>query len=262
VSNFIQRIITASVLIPLVLFAVFYIPHQYFALFLLLISMVGVFEFTKINNLHNTNGYFVSLVLVGVVILFLLNPYINLLPFFITISLWWMLNAFVVITYPFNNTFINYQGFKVVNAILLFLPFVLGVITLQQQPYILLLLLLIVISADSFAYISGKLFGKHKLAPNLSGGKTIEGVVGGVLFAVIFAGIYVYFVLQESVEYWIGIAFVTALFSVFGDLYQSAYKRVAGVKDSGNILPGHGGIWDRIDGFLAATPVFMLGVML
>lgn len=255
-NNFIQRVLTAIVLIPLILLAVFNLENSYFSIVVLIIASIGLFEFATINKISTIQ----KIIVIGVPIVFttllIPNQTIDLFYFFIAMSIWWVFNTFIVITYPFNNLFINNKYFKTINGILLFLPFIFVLTLLQETPYILLLLFLIVITTDSFAYFSGKLFGKHKLAPNLSGGKTIEGVIGGVFFALVFASLYIYFILQERVINWILVIVFTSIISVIGDLYQSAYKRVAGVKDSGKILPGHGGIWDRIDGFLAAAPVF------
>jgi phosphatidate cytidylyltransferase len=100
-----------------------------------------------------------------------------------------------------------------------------------------------------------------KLAPNLSGGKTIEGSIGGVFGALILTIIWM-FITNNFAWQFIPIALITAVFSVVGDLYESIYKRETGVKDSGNILPGHGGILDRLDGIFAATPVLLHPVKL
>jgi len=129
----------------------------------------------------------------------------------------------------------------------------------EQGPVMAIAMLLVVWSADTFAYFTGKKFGKHKLAPSISPGKTIEGVVGGLIGAGLVSLIMATIVLDlngSNVLSWLLASLVAALFSVVGDLYESRLKRQAGVKDSGNLLPGHGGILDRIDGLVAATPVF------
>ncbi|MCW0953562.1 phosphatidate cytidylyltransferase [Weissella ceti] len=119
--------------------------------------------------------------------------------------------------------------------------------------------LLIVWITDSGAYMVGRKIGKNKLAPNISPNKTWEGSIGGTLVAVIVAAIYVYFFPQHYG--WltmVGIAFVVSVAGQFGDLMESALKRFYKVKDSGDILPGHGGILDRFDSMLIAFPVFFL----
>ncbi len=132
----------------------------------------------------------------------------------------------------------------------------------EQGAWILMYMLTLVWVADIGAYFSGKKFGRHKLAPGISPGKTWEGVIGGV----ILNGLWITLVFFLS-EGW-GIAYlpflvlglVTSALSVVGDLYESILKREAGLKDSGNTLPGHGGVLDRIDSVIAATPVFISGL--
>ena len=116
-----------------------------------------------------------------------------------------------------------------------------------------------VAAADVGAYFAGHQFGRHKLAPRLSPGKTIEGLGGGLLLAAVIGAIFVSIWVPDTM-WWMGavLGAVLAGASVLGDLLESAMKRQAGVKDSGGILPGHGGILDRIDGHVVAFPVFLL----
>lgn len=118
--------------------------------------------------------------------------------------------------------------------------------------------------ADIGAYFSGKKFGRHKLAPGISPGKTIEGVIGGLGLNAVW--ITVVFIITQGwgVAYipFLLLGLVTAAISVVGDLYESILKREAGLKDSGKILPGHGGLLDRIDSVIAATPVYLAGLFI
>ena len=143
-----------------------------------------------------------------------------------------------------------------------------GLIYLQRQfepgEWILLYLLTLVWVADIGAYFSGRRFGKNKLAPTISPGKTREGVAGGLL--VNLGWMLIVFLLVDgwgiALPIFIAIGCATVVISVVGDLSISILKREAGVKDSGKLLPGHGGVLDRIDSVIAASPVFVTGLFL
>jgi phosphatidate cytidylyltransferase len=145
-------------------------------------------------------------------------------------------------------------------------PALVGIVTLRFDfgSKYLLLVLGLVWAADIGAFFVGKYFGKHKLASKISPGKTIEGVVGGIVAAAvvaIFAGITVHLHVLAWVL-WLLLVIVTVLWSIIGDLFESMLKRMADVKDSGTLLPGHGGFYDRIDSMTAAVPIFTLGLLL
>lgn len=119
------------------------------------------------------------------------------------------------------------------------------------------LLFVLIWSSDSFAYFTGRLFGKHKMAPKISPKKTWEGFVGGVIFTLVLG----YFIEQKFPDLrgnWIIVGFLVSVFAPIGDLVESQLKRTFGVKDSGNIIPGHGGVLDRLDSFIIAAPVVYL----
>ncbi len=120
----------------------------------------------------------------------------------------------------------------------------------------------IVWAADIGAYFAGRTWGRHKLAPRVSAGKTREGLAGGVIAVVLYAlaGVWLFHVPYNGWLPWMAIAVIAGLLSVAGDLLESVLKREAGVKDSGRILPGHGGLLDRIDSLIAAAPVVVVGI--
>lgn len=121
----------------------------------------------------------------------------------------------------------------------------------------LLYVMILVWGADSGAYMFGKMFGKHKLAPKVSPGKTWQGFFGGLLTAAVISWAYGWWAhLDVTPMVLLVCSIVAALASVLGDLTESMFKREAGIKDSGNLIPGHGGILDRIDSLTAAVPVF------
>jgi phosphatidate cytidylyltransferase len=134
-------------------------------------------------------------------------------------------------------------------------------VTLQPDGQLLLLYLLVLIAAaDVGAYFGGRAFGRHKLAPHVSPGKTWEGFAAGMLAAAVVgaAGSYLF---AKPFWPWLFLCELVALVSVVGDLTESMFKRQVGLKDSGKLLPGHGGILDRIDSLTAAAPTFLLGLL-
>lgn len=143
----------------------------------------------------------------------------------------------------------------------IFIPFFL-LSMIAEHPYLelyVMLFFVIVWSSDSLAYFSGKYIGKNKLWPSISPKKTIEGLIGGIIGAVIIALIFSHVAMKNGASWQIAfLAAFTALFTTAGDLVESKFKRNMEIKDSGNMLPGHGGILDRFDGVLLAAPVYFL----
>ncbi len=133
-----------------------------------------------------------------------------------------------------------------------------------EGNWLLLYLMTLVWVADIGAYFSGRAFGRHKLAPSISPGKTIEGVAGGLALNLLWISVVWWYSGGWGVDYlpFLMVSLITVGFSVIGDLFESILKREAGVKDSSHLLPGHGGVLDRIDSLIAATPVFLAGLFL
>ncbi|MEX1265985.1 MAG: phosphatidate cytidylyltransferase, partial [Woeseia sp.] len=130
----------------------------------------------------------------------------------------------------------------------------------RVEPALLLFMLVVVWAADIGAYFSGKTFGRVKLAPSISPGKTWEGVIGGLLLVLVLVVLRGYWA-GDNLAVLVPFCVAVALLSVVGDLTVSIFKRNAGVKDSGKLFPGHGGLLDRIDSVTAASPLFALGVL-
>jgi phosphatidate cytidylyltransferase len=126
-------------------------------------------------------------------------------------------------------------------------------------PAVLLFVLVIVWAADIGAYFTGKRFGRVQLAPNISPGKTWEGVIGGLSAVVVVLVLASVYWLEIDIAIVVPFCLAVATISIVGDLTVSMFKRNAGLKDSGKVFPGHGGVLDRIDGVLAALPIFVLG---
>jgi phosphatidate cytidylyltransferase len=262
----IPRLLTALILAPLFIWAIFALPQPYFAVLLLLFVVVGGWEFARLINIHPP--LYRALISIGISTCAIIaaNHSQNLHTVLYASILWWALNLYWVIRYPKNQQ--SWYGSGIVRAmggVMLLAPMWVALVNLHNLyggAYFLLLILLIW-AADSGAYFVGKTFGKRKLAPNISPGKSIEGVLGGVGFALIVMFI---FLQQQDISlalYWryLLLAVVISGVSVLGDLVESLFKRASGFKDSGNIFPGHGGVLDRIDSLTAAAPFFLLGLM-
>jgi phosphatidate cytidylyltransferase len=175
--------------------------------------------------------------------------------------LWWLAASFLVATYPRTLD----RAFVAAVGPLVLLPSLLLLVRLHATPgrgaALAFTALVIVWAADVGAFFVGRSLGKTKLAPAVSPGKTWEGVSGGLLAAALVTGSAAYFLDLPLVPL-VVLGGVTALVSVLGDLSESMFKRNVGLKDSGQLLPGHGGVLDRIDSLTAAIPVYVAGLML
>ena len=268
-SGVVQRIITALVLAPVFIWAIFALDTTYFSYLLLVFVVLGAWEFSRMIKITQPiNRALLTLFIVGCTLVAnnhaqnLDNLYILL---YVSVA-WWGLNLFWVVNYPSHTQSWFGSGIiRVMSGVLLLAPMWVSLVSLHSKgsEYFLLLILLIW-AADSGAYFVGRGFGKHKLAPKVSPGKSIEGVFGGIGFALIVMVIFLQ--IQEiSTEKYLGFLFLAVVISsvsVLGDLFESLFKRESGMKDSGQILPGHGGVLDRIDSLTAAAPFFLLGVNL
>ncbi|OUR84045.1 phosphatidate cytidylyltransferase [Colwellia psychrerythraea] len=282
-----QRIITALILAPAAVSAIFYLPISYFAGLLMAIIAIGAWEWARFMGLVNTIqrlGYVVMTSALIALLWFMLPVdetwlVISGIQHEITSMLWlstiwWLFAAFLMFSYPKSSPF--WANNKFIIALfgwLTLVPTWLAFMVLRTNDYmldefqgaqLLMYLFMLVWSADVGAYFVGKSLGKHKLMPNVSPGKTIEGFLGGVVCAGILT-VIVGISLQWSSDKFMTALLVTLLItsiSVLGDLTESMFKRQAGVKDSGTILPGHGGILDRIDSLTATAPVFALCYLL
>lgn len=282
------RIITALCLIPLVLGAIFLLPLPYFSLFLGGIFLLAAQEWGRFIEPERASVTMVSLAL----ILFgtmAFMPYDALwlsyepiatglrepaVWLFATSGVWWLLALGLVVTYPKSGGLWRENlGLKSIFALFTLVPFYWAVVTLRSYHYddnplygawVLLFVMGLVWAADTGAYFTGKALGKRKLCPNVSPGKTLEGMLGGVAAALVLAVVVTQTLDLDSHTRWVVLvaSVVAVLASVLGDLTESMFKREAGLKDSGNILPGHGGIMDRIDSLTAALPVFVITVWL
>ena len=181
---------------------------------------------------------------------------------------WWLLAAIWVLSYPASSKRWSNSVIQWLIGIAVLLPTWVAVIGLHQSgpqgPYLVLYLLSLIWVADSGAYFGGRQWGRRKLAPAVSPGKTWEGVFSALVASAIYAGLAIdFFSLPRNLwAAFVVLSLVTVIFSILGDLTESMFKRQAGIKDSGSLLPGHGGVLDRIDSVTAAAPVFVVGFWL
>jgi len=264
------RAITAAILIPVFLAALFLLPEIYWALLSLAIICMAAGEWGSMIMLPNrVRILYVAITgAIGITALSVTDtPYAFVQQH---VLFWGLLSAaifwvfFAPIWLSMRHQFASRLGMMIIGAVIL-IPMWLALISLRRVDFVLpiqgaplnaTLLLVILVAiwiADSAAYFAGKRFGKHKLAPKISPGKTWEGVLGA------WAGVSLYgFILCYwcSLTYWyvVGLWGLTVL-SIMGDLLESLIKRQANLKDSGSLLPGHGGIMDRIDGLTSSLPL-------
>ena len=277
-----QRILTSLVLAPLALVLVFYTPLTLFSYIAGAIVLLGAWEWSAFMGLCDKVKRFSFVTFIGL-LLVLLNWHwpidglwvdgqlVGDANYKFTLSFsWWIVATYLVWRYPAMAKAWN-EGvvMRAIAGILTLVPLWLALNTLRSANYeqsthfgsmLILVVLGIVWSADIGAYFTGKNFGKHKLMPKVSPNKTIEGLAGGLVAAVIFVLAFCHFT-NVDMSVWPIYAIMTvfiALFSAIGDLLESMFKREAGLKDSGSCLPGHGGILDRLDSLTAAAPIFVL----
>lgn len=264
-----QRIVTASLLIAILLASLF-LPWGLFPVLIMLMLAVSAWEWGTLAQLKAGSRRAAYVAAILAVFILALVFYDNITGFALriaTLVFWfWILLIPLLIRYPETQPLFQQREVILGLGAIILLSTACGLLWLKAQEngaWLVLCLFAIVSIADSGAYFAGIRLGKHKLAPQISPGKTLEGLYGGLLANFAFA-IILLFGLNMDPEHSFVIVFVillTSLVSVEGDLLESAIKRAQGVKDSGTFLPGHGGVLDRIDGVCAATPCYIFCVL-
>jgi phosphatidate cytidylyltransferase len=256
-----QRIITALVLLPFALGGFFLLDGGWFALFIWAVVSLGGWEWARLAGFAAQSPRVayaagVALLLLGLYLLPVLAPWVLLVG-----VAWWGLATLLVLGYPGSSRYWEGPAIRLSIGLLILLPAWQGLVLFKQWPeanWLILAVMVLVWGADIGAYFSGRRFGKRKLAPRVSPGKSWEGVIGGLLATLLICllvGLYRGWSGFDLLLALVGTA-VVVLVSVVGDLTESMFKRQVGVKDSSNLLPGHGGVLDRIDSLTAAIPLF------
>jgi len=253
-----QRIVTALILVSVFLLANFLLPESFFLILVTLLTLAGAWEWAGLGGLTKPGykwAYVAALLILIIAMYFVKDSWgIGMIVFG---ALWWGFRLVLLITNKISN---NNEKILLSGLWVLMIAWLSLALIHQHSPALLLSGLVLVWGADTFAYFSGKRFGKTKLAPSISPGKTIEGVIGGSAGVFLIAVILAYVLELEPGKWawWLLGAVLISCISVVGDLYESWLKRNAGVKDSGTLLPGHGGVLDRIDGVVAVLPFYFI----
>ncbi|MDK1022952.1 MAG: phosphatidate cytidylyltransferase [Gammaproteobacteria bacterium] len=258
-----QRIITALILAPIVIAGIFLLDGIYFALFIGIIIVIGAWEWANLAGIEGKTTYIYA---AGISVSLVLAWYLPATWILSIGLLWWCLALILVVRYPMDTRIWGGMWQRSVIGVMVLVP---AWVSLQQlktyenSNFLILLLMFLIWGADIGAYFTGRAFGNKKLAPAVSPGKSWAGLYGGMFTAVliVIAMTFVQGDMQfESKLWWqfFAICMFVTLISVLGDLTESMFKRYRGIKDSSNLLPGHGGILDRIDSLVAAGPVYAL----
>lgn len=269
-----SRVITAIILLVLLLLALFALPAIAWAALVVLMVMQGISEWSRLSGLSGRKAAFywalTLLLMLGLLwsdsaTTAMQRDYLHLAVYSASALLWlivvpsWLMTGWKV-TRPLPMALAGW-------AVLI--PTGLAMLDLRAEepgPWVLLFVMCLVWVADSAAYFAGRRFGKNKLAPNISPGKTWEGVAGAMfgvsVYVVLVWSFSAYFAHREMLPALLLAAWWWVVLAVIGDLFESAVKRQAGVKDSGALLPGHGGLLDRIDALTSTLPLAAMALLI
>ena len=248
------RIITAIFLVLGFLSTLYLASDLTWALLSLSVTLIGVWEWSKLIALKTWQMRLMLVILLIVGLLLTFAPSFSISPFYdvakllllASASVFWLIFAPLLL---WTGKKINQKWLMGALGLFLLLATWLALVGLHRiSPWVLLSILATVWIADSAAYFAGKRFGRNKLAPSISPGKTWEGVIGAMLAVSVYGYVLCY---HFNLSAWLIVGMLLlVLLSVMGDLFESLLKRQAGVKDSSQLLPGHGGVLDRIDGLI------------
>lgn len=257
------RIVTACLLVAVFIPALFMLSNALWAYVTLAISLLALHEWSgmiKLTSLQN-RLYLLITGIAGLIVVSLMTQYGFHVFFFKSLMVFFVAALFWLLLVPFwfkTRCLISNKLVMATLGLLLIASLWLALICAKgADPWLLLTLLATIWIADTAAYFAGKNFGKHKLAPTISPGKTWEGVAGALIAVTVFGAIlYVGFDVKQLAVF--PALWLVTILGVAGDLFESMIKRQAMLKDSGSLLPGHGGILDRIDGIIPSLPIAIL----
>lgn len=264
-----QRVITALLIALVFLGVLFLAPALIFKGFAAVVVMAAAWEwanFCGYSSSAQRAGYVTFMTVIAAVLGWLIQQqWLSMQQLLMASAAWWAIALLWVQGYPASRILWQAPLIRAIMGGLVLLPTWFSLATLRDMTdgaLWILAAVLIVAAADIGAYFSGRRWGRRKLAPSVSPAKSWEGVVGGVIAATLTFGVFLAFLGSSPLQWLVLIAIPTALISVLGDLLESMLKRHRGIKDSGHMLPGHGGVMDRVDGMAAAVPIFTLALLL
>lgn len=272
-----QRVLTALLLVGMFLAGVYYLSLPVLAAAFAIVVGLGAWEWAPMAGLPALpqRVLYVALVLAGAFALYRYAGYGDAVlseqvqPVLGVACLWWCFALLWVRSFPASAGLWSSRVMRSLMGLLILLPAWFAAVYLlhmEGRGAVMVVLVMVVAAADIGAYFTGRRLGRHALSPSVSPGKTWEGFWGGVLSAALL-GVLLWTLLPPRFDHLslmaaVMIALSTALASVLGDLTVSMVKRQSGVKDSSSLLPGHGGLLDRLDSLCAAAPTFALGLLL
>lgn len=257
-SKHLTRIRTGLLLGVLAIVSVFYFPNALFALMCWLMVMAAFWEWLVLVHIKQMLSRIILLLIFGVM-LFLMRAHLMLV---LHVSLVWWGVALLLLFFPKKHlAFLKNKIIAVLMAFVVLQPLFVSVVVLhEQKPLILFYLIMLVSFADTGAYFIGSRYGRHPLLPRVSPKKSFEGLLGGLVVGTLAGLLEVLFMPDLSWQKllsWTLLGVVLILVSVLGDLFESLIKRFYDAKDSGSLLPGHGGFLDRLDSQTSAMPIFL-----
>ncbi len=256
-----QRVITGLVLAPLVIAAIYLLPVWGFAIFVVLAAGFAAYEWAGLAGIDHLLGKFAYVLGFAALALLGWEWALALYYVFAAVAVWAVATLAVLLHPKLNVLFRQPWAVGLLGWVVLLGAWAGLVILDSNGAHNVLFALFICWGADIGAYFAGKAYGRRKLAPSISPGKTWEGVMGGYLAALMVCTAWWSFAFGFQ---WQVLVLITLLvpISVIGDLFESVLKRQSDVKDSGSLLPGHGGVLDRVDSILAVAPVMAFIILL
>ena len=245
----------SSFIIFIVFYISFIIGNPLFVILLSSICFWTLFELDKMDGTKITKvHFFKNLLLQLTLYIFLISKLMDInFDFFVDYDIY--LSSSLFINFYFYNTYNNRISFIYSNFILISFFLLLEILFMSDGLNLFLYIVLLITAMDVFAYIGGKLLGKMKIVPKISNGKTVEGTFIGLIFTVSIASM-IRDLVNLDIYFSMFVGFFIGVLSFLGDILESSVKRSVGVKDSGNLIPGHGGLMDRLDGYILVLPVF------